>query len=656
MLEKSCANSSHRKPDMHRFIVSLLALALTLVAYPGAAQAQDLRQVQTAWRLLDYVAVDYREAVEGRRIINDAEYAEMLEFTATVDRHLRELPEHAAKADLLRASEDLRGAVQRKESPEAVARLAKGLGAELLQAFPVPLAPSTVPDLARGAALYQEQCAACHGRTGDGRGPDAVGMDPPPIAFTDRDRAAQRSVFALEQVINQGLEGTEMKSFANLPAEDRWALAMHVGRMSAFPDDVSLGERLWQTDPSVKQRVPDLQSVVSLTPAALAAQLGSEEKAFAVMAYLRSNPAALEASVSGSLSLTRERLAQSVAAYRNGDAGEARELALSAYLDGFEPVEPTLSARDGDLMRQIEGAMAELRELIGSGAPVGRVEQQAQTLDALFAQAEQVLAQDQGTDISTAVSSFTVLLREGLEALLVVIAMIAFLRKAERTEVLPYVHGGWIAALAAGVATWLIATTLISISGASRELTEGFGALFAAVVLVSVGIWMHGKSQAGAWQRYIAEKLDRALSRRSAWFLFLLSFVVVYREVFETILFFAAMWGPGREGAVLGGAAAGAIALVVIGWAMLRYSRKLPIGTFFRYSSMLIAVLAVVLAGKGVAALQEAGTFGVTTLDWVPQIDLLGLYPTAEVVLAQAVATIALVLGFTVGNRRGAPA
>jgi high-affinity iron transporter len=458
-------------------------------------------------------------------------------------------------------------------------------------------------------------------------------------------------VFALEQVINQGLEGTKMKSFANLASQDRWALAMHVSRMSFFPDEVAEGERLWSSDKALRQRIPDLEALVSLTPAALAAQLDSPQKATAVIAYLRSHPEALKADAAGSLSLTRERLAQAIAAYRSGNAADARQLALSAYLDGFEPVEPTLAARDGRLMRDIEGAMAKLRELIGSGAAVAEVEAQAATLDGLFAEAERVLAQDQGTDLSTAVSSFTVLLREGLEALLVVVAMIAFLRKAERTEVLPYVHGGWVAALAAGAATWLVATSLIEISGASRELTEGFGALFAAVVLVSVGIWMHGKAQAGAWQRYIAEKLDRALSRKSAWFLFLLAFVVVYREVFETILFFVAMWGPGREGAIIGGALAGAVALVVIAWAMLRYSRKLPIGTFFRYSSILMAVLAVVLAGKGIAALQEAGALGVHTLDWVPQVDLLGLYPTLEVVLAQLAAIFSLVFGFRFGSK-----
>ena len=141
-----------------------------------------------------------------------------------------------------------------------------------------------------------------------------------------------------------------------------------------------------------------------------------------------------------------------------------------------------------------------------------------------------------------------------------VIAMVAFLRKAGRTEAMPYVHGGWVGALLAGAATWMAATWLVEISGASRELTEGFAALFAAAVLVSVGIWMHGKAQAEEWRRYIATKMQGALSRGSAWFLFGLAFIVVYREVFETILFYAALWTADNGGTI----AAGALTAVVV--------------------------------------------------------------------------------------------
>src|SRR5690606_2991292 len=194
----------------------------------------------------------------------------------------------------------------------------------------------------------------------------------------------------------------------------------------------------------------------------------------------------------------------------------------------------------------------------------------------------------------------------GLEALLIVVVMIVLLRKAGRDEMLPWVHGGWIAALAAGAATWALATWVIGISGASRELSEGFGALLAAVVLVWVGIWMHGKGQADAWQRYVREKLGQALGRGSGLCLLAVGFVVVYREVFDTSLFFAALWGQGSRGSVVAGGAAGALALAVVGWAMMRWSRRLPIARFFRYSAIVIAVLGVVLAGKAVSALQEA--------------------------------------------------
>src|SRR3546814_4962419 len=181
-------------------------------------------------------------------------------------------------------------------------------------------------------------------------------------------------------------------------------------------------------------------------------------------------------------------------------------------------------------------------------------------------------------------------------------------------------HAGWVCALAAGGMTWGIATYVIGISGASRELTEGFGSLIAAVVLLSVGIWMHGKAQADQWQRYIREKLSRALSRQSAWFLFGLAFIVVYREVFETILFYAALWTQGNGGVMLAGAGSAALLLSTAAWVMLRYSRTLPIAKFFTYSAWLMAVLTVVLAGKGVSALQEAGVINIAPMASIPRV------------------------------------
>lgn len=629
-----------------RSLFLLLAACVLAFAVPQpAAAAEPGEAVQTGWRLLDYLAVDYSGAVKRGRVISTSEYAEMSEFSATVEAQLRSLPEKPQKAALVAKAQSLEQAIDAKASPNQVAAIARGLGADLLAAYPVPLAPQKAPDIGRGAALYSSTCAACHGAAGDGHGPNAAKLDPPPIAFTDRTRASQRSIFALYQVISQGIDGTAMQSFASLPAQDRWALAFRVGTF-AYPKPLAAeGERLWKSDAALRQKIPDLKALVSLTPQALAREVGPD-KAAAVMAYLRSSPQALEQGNAGSLTLTRTRLAESLAAYRAGNRDEAKRLALSAYLDGFEPVEPVLAARDASLMHEIEGGMGELRSRISRGDPVSQVQEQAQLLDGLFARAETALGSGPQDAISTFLSALTILLREGIEALLIVVAMAAFLRKSEREDALPYVHGGWVAALAAGGLTWFAATEFLSISGASRELTEGFGGIIAAVVLVSVGIWMHGKAQAGAWQRYIHERMSGALTKQSAWFVFGLAFIVVYREVFETILFYAAMWTEGSKTAVLSGAAVGAVALAGVGWAMLRYSVRLPIAQFFRYSSILIAVLAVVLAGKGIAAIQEAGLLGVTPLSGVPEIEAIGLFPTAQVILAQLLVIVALVAGF----------
>lgn len=634
-----------------------VALSLLLVAaLPAKAQVDvqvDAGEVQTAWRLLDYIAVDYEGAVSNGIVTNSAEYAEQEEFAATVSAKLAELPPKPQQQALLAQSARLQRAIADKIDSAQVAEIAHELAASLLVAYPIPLAPGSSPDLARGAELFARHCAVCHGTDGKGQGPAAAAFTMPPIAFTDSERARQRSIFALYQIVTQGLDGTPMPGFADLPTDDRWTLAFFTGQFAFSDRQAAEGERLWRADESLHSLIPDLDTLVGMTPAVLEGRIG-EERAGALMAYLRRHPDAVVQQAPGSLSPTRDRLAQSLAAYVAGDRKRASDLALSAYLDGFEPIEPILGARDSALLGRIEGAMGEYRAAVQRGEDVEAVTRRVQVLNDLFDDAEKVFAPGAASNLSTFIGAATILLREGLEALLIVIAMIAFLRKAQRVEVMPYVHAGWISALVAGFITWVVATWIIGISGASRELTEGFGSIFAAVVLLSVGIWMHGKAQADQWQRYIREKMSKALSGRSAWLLFGLAFIVVYREVFETILFYAALWTQGNGVAMLLGAVSACIALALISWAMLRYSRTLPIDEFFRYSAWLIAVLTVVLVGKGIAALQEAGVVGITPLSFLPRVPIMGFYPTLQTVAAQALMVVALFCGFWWNRRQAA--
>jgi len=628
----------------------LLSFALLFACTPALA-APLSGDVQTTWQLLDYLSVDYAGAVQHGKVISASEYAEMREFSGSAADKIANLPANPAKAALVDESKQFAAMIERKASPEAVATAAHALGQHLLAAYPVPLGPKQAPDLERGTQLFQENCAACHGARGDAQTAMAKQLNPPPIAFADRERAKQRSPFALYQVISHGLEGTAMQSFAQLPDADKWALAFHAGSF-AYPEALARqGKAIWENDAAVRAKVPDLVALSSLSEAKLAEEIGAD-KAGPVIAYLRTHPDAVGAKGS-SLALVRDRLSQSLVAYRAGNRDAAKSLALSAYLDGFEPVEATLSARNGTLLAEVEKEMAGLRSAIDRGESADQVERRVSALDGLLTEVDGALAPDRGSAVSTFVGAATILLREGLEALLIVVAMLAFLKKGDRAEMTRPVHYGWISALIAGMLTWWAATELITISGATRELTEGFGSVFAALVLLFVGIWMHGKAQADEWQRYIREKLGDAVTSGSAWFLFLLAFVAVYREIFETILFYVALAAEGYVGALIAGAVSGAVVLAVIAVAMLKFSQRLPIGKFFAYSSALVAVLAVVLAGKGIAALQEAGMIGVTP-EALPRIPVLGLFPTREGVAAQLLTLLVLLAGFAWNRRRSA--
>ena len=628
--------------------VGLCFMGSATAQTPPAGADEGPRQL---WQLLDYVAVDYGGAVDKGAIISESEYAEMRDFTANAVTQARSLPAHASKAAVVAAATKLQEAVSSKADGAEVARLAHAAEALLVAAYPIPVAPKALPDLKRGAALFQAQCASCHGAAGGGNGPLAAKMEPPPIAFTDRERARSRSLMALYQVVSQGVAGTAMPSFAALPDEDRWALAFFAGTLSHDAGMRERGEQLWKHDAAARKEFTDLAAVTTGTEAAAAGRIGPDA-ARDLTAFVRSQPeVAAAAGNAGGLTLSRTRLGESLAAIRKGDKPAATRLALSAYLDGFEPLEPSLGARNKALLTEVENGMLAYRSAIANGTQA-QAEAAAQKLDYLFAEVEKELGGESAAPLTTFLGSLTILLREGLEALLIVVGMLAFLKKADRPDVLRYVHGGWIVALAAGGLTWAAATYFVNISGASREVTEGLSSLFAALVLLSVGLWMHQKSTAGRWQAYLKEKLSSAMSKRSAWALFGLSFIAVYREVFETVLFYSALSADGNNNALLGGLGLGVALLAVLAWVMLRTSARMPIGKFFSISSILVAVLAVVLAGKGVAGLQEAGWLGASPI-MAPRIELLGMYPSAETVGAQIIVLLIAVSGFALNAYRG---
>ena len=153
--------------------------------------------------------------------------------------------------------------------------------------------------------------------------------------------------------------------------------------------------------------------------------------------------------------------------------------------------------------RDVRGGSGPAAARIQSGAPATEVEARALEANKVLAEAREKLGGEALSGPATFTAALIILLREGLEAVLVLAAIFAFLGKAERGDAKRYVHMGWIAALALGALTWVVSNRIIAISGASREVTEGVTALISAAMLLYVGFWLHDKSHAQGWQKFI---------------------------------------------------------------------------------------------------------------------------------------------------------
>jgi high-affinity iron transporter len=542
---------------------------------------------------------------------------------------------------------ELAALVEAKEAPAVVSEAAGNLRRDVIAAYNLQLWPRRTPDLARGKALYGTHCVACHGVQGRGEGPAARGLEPPPSNFHDGGRMAQRSAYGLYNTITLGVQGTSMAPFRQLPDEDRWALAFFVSLLGVPDQVLKEGEARWKSG-SARAAFPDLANVTTLSANEVKARYG--EAAVGVQAYLRAHPQVLQRSP---IDFARLKLAEARDAYARGDRVAARNAAIQGYLEGFELVETGLANVDPALMRDTEREMMELRAAIERGVTFEDLQRRVQAADGLLAAAESKLDAGGLSPGSAFTASLLILFREGLEAILVLAAIIAFVARTGRRDALRWVHVGWVCALALGALTWALAAFVVDISGASRELTEGVTALLAAAVLLYVGYWLHGNSYARAWTRFIHERVGQALARRTRWAMAALSFLAVYREMFEIVLFYQALWaqaGASGRAPLLGGAAAAAGCLALIGIALFKYSLRLPLGPFFSAMSALLAALAVIFSGHGIAALQEAGVVGVTRLGFDP-VPLLGLYPSAETIGAQLVALGLVALGFWSARR-----
>lgn len=614
---------------MKRLIALSLALLLSF-----AARAD----VPTLLQLVDYLGVDYPGAVANGQVLSASEFAEMQEFAGRIQSEITQLPATGASEKLQSMSQQLLEAVSAKAAPAAIAGLTQSMRELLMGNYNIVLTPRAKPDLVKGGQLFAQNCAACHGDSGHGDGPAGAVLQPKPTDFHDGERARQRSLFALYNTITLGIAGTPMTPHPELSDMDRWDIAFFVGGFSFDAVSLAQGEQAWQHTPL------SLVDAVTQTPAQLAI---AHQEGESLAAWSRLHPELLFAGNSNPLQIAREHLSQSLQAYRNGEIRMAQDAAVTGYLEGFELIEAPLGNVDAVLMKNTEAAMMAFRNSISKRESAAQVKQRYDEVLSLLDQSEKTLAAGELSPSVAFSGSLVILLREGLEIILVLAAIITFLAKAGRKDALVYVHAGWALALVAGVGTWAVSAYIFTISGATREMTEGITALIASAILLYVGFWMHRNASAQRWNVFLKSQIQAALDQRTLWTLALVSFLAVYREIFEIILFYEALWAQVANNAhiaVFSGAGFAFLLLMLITWLIYRFGMRLPLKLFFTTSAIVMIVLAFIFTGKGIAALQEAGVVNTYTIPF-PTIELLGIYPN---MLALALQLVVVVLALAV--------
>ncbi|MCT1539003.1 MULTISPECIES: FTR1 family iron permease [Lysinibacillus] len=317
------------------------------------------------------------------------------------------------------------------------------------------------------------------------------------------------------------------------------------------------------------------------------------------------------------------------------DAGDyqAASNKIREFITIWPSVEIEISTRNGSLYTKIESDMP----IIASDLLKSNVDQQAITKQLNIFRTEIELMQ--GDSDYTIWDAALILLREGLEALLIILALVSFLNKSGQNKMRKWIYiGAFIGVLLSAVAAILMSTILNSATiDTNRELMEGYVGLIAAAMMIGVGIWLHSKSSVVSWNRYISKQMGNAISSGSIFAMAMISFLSVFREGAETLVFYAGIAPKMETSQFILGIVVALLILAVLAVVLFKASGKIPIHKFFAVATILIYVLAFKIIGVSLHTLQLTDNLSTTIVDGLPVISLIGFYPTVETIIGQSI-------------------
>ena len=350
----------------------------------------------------------------------------------------------------------------------------------------------------------------------------------------------------------------------------------------------------------------------------------------------------------------RIKLDESLNLFKQGKVQEALTTTRSAYLDSYEKVEIPLRPIDPDFTLDMEIKFAELRNLIQSNAGYEEVLKKTSEIKSGLDESERLVS---GTGViapSIAFStSFSIIFREGLESALIIGAIITYLEASRNQRFKKHVYYGIIVAVGATAVTWFIAQYIIEISGASRELIEAIAGISAVAVLFWVSFWVLNKIETKRWIEFVKAKVWKATTTGSVLVFVMLSFFTVYREGFETVLFYQAILGFARymEWYVIAGMVLGLAVIIGVALGVRKLGRKLPLRVLFGLTMGIGAYMSIAFMGNAIREFQEVGYIPTThMIGTIPRLDInlatmTGIHPTLETVVAQLILLSVYIVG-----------
>jgi len=348
---------------------------------------------------------------------------------------------------------------------------------------------------------------------------------------------------------------------------------------------------------------------------------------------------------------------KAMALYQKGEKQGAISLVQNAYFDVFEAsgMEAKIGARDAGFTSRLEGHFSMIVSQMKAGASAAQLDGVLGALKKDVAVAAETLGKGRDSPAALFFYSLMIILREGIEAILIITAIIAYLVRSGNADKLRIIYNGCISALVMSAITAVLVKWVFKVSAASQEVLEGATMLLASAVLFSVSYWLISKAEAQKWLAYIKGKVGGSLSANSLKALWFAAFLAVYREGAETVLFYQALVSNSSTVGVTATAAGFALGCVLLigAYAGMRYGAvRLPIRPFFLFTGALLYYMSFVFAGKGVMEFIEGKLFEPSLISWAPAVPFIGVFPYVQTLLPQLVITLAAVAGLAVMARQ----